>query len=110
MRSIEYYSNEEGKMKKKAQNGKRKRTGKRGSDAAREVETKGKAAEAGRGLDPGIVSHVRMLTSQIEGRSVSREETAEMLERVMRQHSMDYKEWIADILRSRPKKEEKGPP
>jgi hypothetical protein len=97
-------------MKKKAQNIKRKRSGKRGPDAAREAGTTGQAAEAGRRIDPGIVSHVRMVTSQIQGRSVSREETAEMLERVVRQHSMDYKEWIADILRSRPKKEEKGPP
>lgn len=95
-------------MKKRAQNGKRKRSGKRGPDAARVAETKGK--EAGHGLDAGIAGHVKMVTSLIEGRRVSGEETTEMLERVRRQHSIDYEEWIADILRSRPKKEEKGPP
>ena len=93
-RSIEYYNSEEGKMKKKIQNGKRRQTESRPDQALGldEVEPE----RHGIGWDAGIVDYVRMVTSLIEGRPVSRQEIVEMLGRSMRQHSivrrrrMDY--------------------
>ncbi len=39
-------------------------------------------------FDRVVVEHVRMVTSLIEGRPVSRNETLRMLSKVMRQHSI----------------------
>jgi hypothetical protein len=93
-RSIEYYNTEEGKTKKKIQNGKRRQSERRPGQAIAleepEPERNGNRWEA------GIVDYVRMATSLIEGRPVSRQEILEMLGRAMRQHSivrrrrMDY--------------------
>jgi hypothetical protein len=60
--------------------------------------------EASRGatamvFDTGIVAYVRLVTSFIEGRSVSREETVQMLHRVMRQHRLNRERPIDYILR-----------
>jgi chromatin remodeling complex protein RSC6 len=50
-------------------------------------------------FDEGMVSYVRMVTSLIEGRRVSRDEILRMLVRTLRQHSMarrkrtDYRVW-----------------
>jgi len=97
-------------LKKRGQNGKRRKGGQKPDGAQEPAATARPAEGAGSRFDPEIVEHVRMVTSQIEGRTVSREAIEAMLERVMRQHSIDYKEWIGDILRRREKKEEKGPP
>jgi len=40
------------------------------------------------GWPESMLEHVRMVSSLIEGRQVSRREILEMLERVLRQHSM----------------------
>ena len=72
-RSVAYYRDETGKMKKRIQNGKRG-TG------------EGKPAEAtGEGPSETMVEHLRMVTSRIEGRRVSREEILALL---LRQRSM----------------------
>lgn len=109
-RSVEYYRTEDGKVKKRKQNGKRGKGGRKADQAHEPAATASPAEGAGSGFDPEIVEHLRMVTGQIEGRAVSREATEAMLARVMRQHSIDYRKWIGDILRSREKKEEKGPP
>ena len=94
-RSVEYYSTEEGKTKKKIQNGKRQH---------RETRADQKQADVGpqlvragvRFINGLMVGYVRMVTSLIEARLVSEEEVVKMLVRAMRQHSiarrrrMDY--------------------
>jgi hypothetical protein len=51
-------------------------------------------------FDAGMVDYVRMVTSLIEGRKVSREEVLEMLKRTMRQHSIGQEKRIDYILRT----------
>jgi len=59
------------------QNGKRKRQG----VAKRKEEQPHRAAQPAAGYDEAILDHVRVVTSLIEGRKVSRQEVLEMLER-----------------------------
>ena len=94
-RSVEYYGTEEGKTKKKIQNGKRKH-GEARADQNRQPRSAPQLERAGVRLDAVMVGYVRMVTSLIEARRVSEDEIVEMLVRVMRQHSiarrrrMDY--------------------
>jgi len=105
-RSVAYYRTGVGKFKKRIQNGKRSRakpTPER--DKMPEEEEKPQEDEKlggtqdGSGFDAGMVSYLRMVTSLIEGRRVSRDEILEMLARILRQHSMarrrrtDYFVW-----------------
>jgi hypothetical protein len=93
-RSVEYYGTEQGKTKKKIQNGKRSQGEARADHnrlpSGRQLEREGVR------LDAVIVGYVRMVTSLIEERRVSENEVVEMLVRAMRQHSiarrrrMDY--------------------
>jgi hypothetical protein len=93
-RSVEYYNTEEGKTKKKIQNGKRRQRDRGSGQAVTLDEVEPERDEIR--WDAGIVDYVRMVTSVIEGRPVSRREILEMLVRAMRQHSivrrrrMDY--------------------
>ena len=79
-----------GKIKKGFQNGKRRRQG-------REPE-KLPAADVGK-WDAPLMEHVRMVTSLIEGREVSLEETLKMLSRVLRQHTIGRVKRIDYIVR-----------
>lgn len=94
-RSVEYYGTEEGKTKKKIQNGKRD-PGEGRADHNRQLPHSRQLERDGIRLDTGMVGYVRMVTSLIEARRVSEEEIVEMLVRTMRQHSiarrrrMDY--------------------
>ena len=94
-RSVEYYGTEEGKTKKKIQNGTRKH-GEARADQNRQLLSARQLERAGVRLDAVMVGYVRMVTSLIEARRVSDGEIVEMLVRVMRQHSiarrrrMDY--------------------
>jgi hypothetical protein len=72
-RSVAYYQDETGRMKKRIQNGKR------GTPAAKP------APATGEGPSETLVEHLRMVTSRIEGRRVSREEILALL---LRQRSM----------------------
>jgi hypothetical protein len=72
-RSVAYYQDETGKMKKRIQNGRR------GAQAAKP------APATGEGPSETLVEHLRVVTSRIEGRRVSREEILELL---LRQRSM----------------------
>ena len=53
----------------------------------------------GRRFDAGMVCYVRMVTSLIEGRRVSRDEILQMLARAVRQHSMARGRRIDYVLR-----------
>ncbi len=87
-RSVEYYRTEEGKLKKKIQNGKRRK--------ADLVERTLAPDESG--FDAGMVSYLQMMTSLIEGRLVSRMEILAMLARAVRQHSMVGRRRIDYVL------------
>ena len=95
VRSVEYYGTDEGKTKKKIQNGKR-RQGETLADPNDEPAEGRQLERDGIRLDAAMVDYVRMVTSLIEARRVSEEEIVEMLVRAMRQHSiarrrrMDY--------------------
>jgi hypothetical protein len=95
-RSVGYYGTDEGKVKKKIQNGKRRRSKAAVADPKAEVAGERQLEHDGIGLDAVIVGYVRMVVSLIEARRVSEEEIVEMLVRTMRQHSiarrrrMDY--------------------
>jgi hypothetical protein len=86
-RSVEYYGTEEGKTKKKIQNGKR-RQGEARADQNRQLRCAPQLERAGVRLDAVMVGYVRMVTSLIEARRVSEEEIVEMLVRALRQHGM----------------------
>jgi len=95
---VEYYGTEEGKIKKKIQNGKR-------SKSIAKLNSGDQAEETGRDLAPeprrfnaDMVCYVRMVTSLIEGRRVSTEEILEMLARAVRQHSMARRRRIDYVL------------
>lgn len=86
-RSVEYYGTEQGKTKKKIQNGKRSQGQARADHNPQPI--RGRQLERdGIRLDAVIVGYVRMVTSLIEQRRVSEEEIVEMLVRAMRQHRM----------------------
>jgi hypothetical protein len=81
-RSTDYYRDEEGKEKKRAQNAKRRKTP---VPPAPPVEA---PVEAALPWPRPILEYVRRVTSLIEGRPVSLAEVLEMLIRTLRQHTM----------------------
>jgi hypothetical protein len=104
---VEYYRTEAGRLKKRIQNGKRNKArptperDKRPEEEEKPTEKEMlRGTQDGSGFDAGMVSYLRMVTSLIEGRRVSRDEIEKMLTRVMRQHSMacrrrvDYLVWF----------------
>ncbi|MBV8331044.1 MAG: hypothetical protein JOZ61_11345 [Verrucomicrobia bacterium] len=85
MRSVAYYRDPIGKKKKRALNGKRAKANSEGD----------RSAACPTGLESGsarwnrlMLEYVRMLVSLIEARSVSRAEIVQMLQRVLRQHTL----------------------
>lgn len=94
-RSVAYYQDPIGKIKKRLLNGQRRALPEpEERPPTPPVEVAGPAADpggagwrAGRWNEP-MVEHVRMVSSLIEGRPVSWREVREMLERVLRQHRM----------------------
>jgi hypothetical protein len=96
-RSVEYYRTQEGKFKKKIQNGKR------GMIDAKAVFND--CEQAGSNLvlhecrfDAHMVCYLRMVISLIEGRRVSVADILEMLVRMLRQHSMVRRRRIDYVL------------
>jgi hypothetical protein len=95
-RSAAYYRTPAGKTKKKGLNGRRGPA----RDAGR-----GKNDQTGGGqrdklrFEAGIVEHVRVVTSLIEGVEVSREEVLAMLERAVRQRRIGRERRIDYVLR-----------
>lgn len=94
-RSGEYYGTEAGKFKKKIQNGKR---GNGGRPNTSQAETGREVVPDGCRFDASMVGYVRMVTSLIEGRRVSRDEILQMLARAVRQHSMARRRRIDYVL------------
>lgn len=99
-RSCAYYRTDAGKRKKAALNKRRHLAcgaiPAQEKDSAAEPEPKSKPesapspeSEPELGLSEEIIEHVRVVTSLIEGRRVSREEVLEMLAKILRQHRMD---------------------
>lgn len=94
-RSTAYYGTAAGKRKKARLNGKRGQPG----DSGGEPEGASAPASGGIEVDAGIVEHVRMVTSLVEGFYVSREEVLAMLERTVRQRSIVRERRIDYVLR-----------
>ena len=98
-RSVEYYRTSEGKFKKKMQNGKRTKSKAKLISGNPPKEARQDLALDGRRFDAGMMRYVRMVTSLIEGRRVSRDEILQMLARAVRQHSMARGRRIDYVLR-----------
>ena len=86
-RSVAYYRDPQGKKKKCDLN--QRRVSKVAADRPRPVRplTSTPKNDSVQGPQP-MLKHVRMVVSLIEARSVSQKEIREMLQRVLRQHSM----------------------
>ncbi len=102
-RSEAYYRTKEGRFKKRMQNERRRRQPNHvdEQDLGKEKGSPGSSCEAQE--DPcseEMVAHVRMVTSLIEGRLVSREEILQMLERAVRQHSMGRERRVDYVMRT----------
>jgi hypothetical protein len=98
-RSIEYYKSPEGKIKKQYLNARRNDPVAEGC----QDETPIDSCEAG--VDPNIVLHIQLTTSLIEGRAVGLKEVIGMLERILRQHSIDKRKKVpyrGDRLHAKP--------
>ncbi len=78
-------------------------------EASAEPEDKEPEAAGDLEFDEEMVEHLRVQTSLIEEREVSREETIEMLRRVMRQHSMAAEKRRDYVVRFLKEKEENPP-
>lgn len=94
-RSVEYYRDPLGKIKKRIQNNKRQRIERQDFSAKEELDEE--VAPQVRWNEP-IIEHVRMVSSLIEGRRVSRDEILEMLSEFLRQHSMVSRSKINHIV------------
>jgi hypothetical protein len=89
-RSVAYYRTTAGRRKKRSLNERRalgttKARPSPGADARGLAEAEGVKAGGVR-FDAGVVEHVRVVTSLIEGRRVLRGEVLRMLSRISRQH------------------------
>ena len=82
-------------MKKKYHNEKRCKTAKDADVGKSPAET-----SEGSAGDAETISYIRSVTSLVEGRQVSRQEIEQMLERVMRQHSLEIGKRKDYILRN----------
>jgi hypothetical protein len=97
-RSVEYYRTDEGKLKKKIQNGRRgKAETKAGIRDGTRCDNADLVPDEHR-FDAGMVHYLRMVTSLIEGRQVSRMEILAMLVRAVRQHSIARRRRIDYVL------------
>jgi len=84
-RSTEYYRTKEGKIKKKQLNDAR------GEQNRLSEPSRGKNDhdDCGCEVDGAAVGHIQLVTSLIEGRWVGLAEIAIMLDKILRQHSID---------------------
>jgi hypothetical protein len=81
-RSSEYYRTKEGKKKKKQLNAARSRQNDLSEPGPEEKED-------GCTLDGAIVGHIQLVCSLIEGRWIGLSEILAMLDKILRQHSID---------------------
>jgi len=102
---VEYYRTPQGKYKKNLQNSKR-------SERATKLECDNQLEKAAGEVvpyryrfDAGMLGYVRMVTSLIEGRRVSRDEILQMLDRAVSQHRMASRkkmDYVLGRLKERP--------
>jgi hypothetical protein len=85
-RSVAYYRDPKGKKKKSALNQRRARLTAPGPKTAAPGDSVPKQGSAQ--WNEAMVEHVRMVSSWIEGRWVSRKEIMAMLAKVLRQHTI----------------------
>jgi len=95
LRSVAYYRDPIGKEKKRALNGKR---AKPKSDADRTAVRPAALESGSTRWNRLMLEYVRMLVSLIVARSVSRTEIVQMLQRVLRQHSLGRRREIDHAL------------
>ena len=94
-RSVKYYGTDEGKAKKKIQNGKRGHGEERTDPRPVRGEQVGRV---GMELEADIVDYVRMVTSLIEARQVSEEEILQMWVRAVRQQGIAWRRRMDYVL------------
>ena len=104
-RSTAYNRSSAGKLKKKLQNGKRRSQGPEKPAPGHDGEEDAALVEVGLievpdiEFDAGVVDYLRVVTSLIEGRPVSREEVVGMLRPAVRQHSLARERRIDYVVR-----------
>lgn len=99
VRSVAYYRDAVGKNKKRALNAKRRRRKTEGKRRPTACPASASAVENGSARwKPLMVEYVRVLVSLIEARSVSRIEIVQMLQRVLRQHTLGRRRKIDQAL------------
>lgn len=86
-RSVAYYRTQEGRVKKRIQNG-RRGEGQAGVGLREQAVGRRELEREGIRLEAGTVGYLRMVIGLVEGRRVSLQEVVAMLARVLRQHSM----------------------
>lgn len=84
-RSTEYYKSEEGKVKKKLLNAERRQR----NGLAKSSEDGNCNNDSGSKIDDVTVCHIQVVTSLIEGRDVGLAEIKLLLDKILRQHSID---------------------
>ena len=84
-RSVEYYRTQEGKEKKKQLNAARSGQN-RLSEPSRDENGND---DCGNKFDGATVGHIQLVTSLIEGRLVDLAEISAMLDKILREHSID---------------------
>lgn len=100
-RSATYNHSPVGKLKKKARNGKRRGRCPPKPDGDERPGEETARAELDRiEFDASVVAYVRVVTSLIEGRRVSRDEILQMLRRAMRQRSFARERRIDYVVRT----------
>ena len=109
-RSVAYYRTRGGRLKKRLQNNKRRKSQPTqpgepvveqevGAPEAEASKQHSEATQDGAGFDGDMLCYLRMLLSLIEGRKVTRDEIVQLLNANLRQHSMarrtsgDYLLW-----------------
>ena len=109
-RSAAYYRAEEGKEKKRMQNSKRRKGTKskaappKKQQATSTTATTSTTAAAAK-QPKAVIDYLQMMTSLIEGRQVGRDEVENLVERVLRQPSIDHEkrmDYLAQNLKKRP--------
>ena len=98
LRSIEYYRTKDGKGKKKDLNAARSRQDRLpesirdengNDDCGSKIDDENGNDDCGSKIDDEIVCHIQVVTSLVEGRFVGLAEIFAMVDKILRQHSID---------------------
>jgi hypothetical protein len=98
---VAYNRSPAGKLKKKLRNAKRAFRCPESQAGEEDLVHQRESEESeGTGFDGGLLEHVRVVTSLIEGRRVGRDEIVELLRRVMRQRSIVRERRVDYVVRT----------